>query len=62
MKLNGCLREVSKVLQECFQGILRVFKEDCGVSFKVSKGSSKGVSRRFQRCFKNVSRKIEGCS
>ena len=57
MKLNGCLREVSKVFQVSmiFSGHFKGGSRKI-VGIKVSKRSSKGVSRRFPRCFKEVSR------
>ena len=67
--LQGCLKEVEWVFGGSSQGVLILmvfqgrlwgcFKRPLRViqrSFKFSKRSSKGVSRRFQRCFKEVSR------
>ena len=62
MKLNGCLREVSKVFQGCNQDILRVFQgilwcETCkGVSRYI-----KEVQTVFQGGFRDVLRKFQGC-
>ena len=39
------------MIEVCFNSPLRVIQG----SFKVYKGSSKGVSRQFQRCFKEDS-------
>ena len=70
--MNGCLREVSKVFQGSFNEVLRVvhLRLRCvnsplrviQGSFKVYKGSSKGVSRQFQRCFKEDSRVLKKVS
>ena len=54
MKLNGCLREVSKVSM-IFSGHFKGGSRKI-VGIKVSKRSSKGVSRRFQRRLMEASR------
>ena len=56
MKLNGCLREVSKVFQGYFQDILRVFQGRLCVSRYL-----KEVQRVFQGGFRDVLRKFQGC-
>ena len=60
-KLNGCLREVSKVFQGSFKGVsMKIERSSLSPlrvvlwCFKVCKRSSKGVSRQFQRCFKEI--------
>ena len=57
---------VFRVFQRSFNGVLRSF---LGISEKLlgcflspkSQGSFKGVLLQFQRCFKDVSRKCQGC-
>ena len=62
MKLNGCLREVSKVFQGCFQDILRVFQGRLwGETFKGVSRYLKEVQRVFQGGFRDVLRKFQGC-
>ena len=46
-KFQGCLKEVSRVLQGSFKGVLRKFQ-----------GCFKNASRVFHRGFKDVSRKF----
>ena len=61
--VHGCLKEVQWVFEEIFKGVSRKFKcfsrwrgvpRDLQGSFKGIKKSSKGVSRQFQRHFKEV--------
>ena len=62
MKLNGCLREVSKVFQGFFQDILRVFQGRLwGETFKGVSRYLKEVQRVFQGGFRDVLRKFQGC-
>ena len=50
-KLQGCFKKVSRVVQEgCLTGVLSGF-EGCLEVFGY-------LRERFQRCFKNVSRKF----
>ena len=51
---EGSFQSVSRILSGHFMGVSRK-----NVGIKVSKRSSKGVSRRFQRCFKEVSRVLK---
>ena len=46
-KFQGCLEEDCMVLQESFQFVSSVFER-----------SSKGISEKFQRCFKRM---FQGC-
>ena len=45
-----------------FQGSSKGLSREFEVGFKGILNSSKIILRMFQRCFKWVSRKIEGCS
>ena len=55
-KFNGCLRKVSKAFQGSFKwfSIWRGVPRDLEGSFTGIKKTSKGVSRPFQRHFKEV--------
>ena len=55
MKLNGCLREVSKVFQGCFKGVPRKFF----FSRKIE-GCFNGVLSGFQACLNEVEWVFEG--
>ena len=58
------MREGSKEFQGSFKGVSRKI-EGCALiqgSFKVSKRSSKGVSRQFERNFKEDSRVLKKVS
>ena len=62
MKLNGCLRKVSKVFQRCFRDILRVFLGRLwGETFKGVLRYLKEAQRVFQGGFRDVLRKFQGC-
>ena len=63
-RLNGvsrkvlvCFKELSRVFQGSFNGVLRMFQEVSGVF----KGSFKEVLRTFRKSFEGVSRKFQGC-
>ena len=47
---------VSKVLQGCLNGVLRVFQKYFKGVSRTFLGYLKGVSRKFQKCFQCVSR------
>ena len=62
MKLNGCLREVSKVFQGCFQDILRVFQGRLwGEPFKGVSRYLREAQTVFQGGFRDVLRKSVKC-
>ena len=54
-KINGCLREVSKVFQGSFKGFSVKIKGVSRRPFRVNQGS-----RKCQVCFKKIQKKFQG--
>ena len=63
--MSGCLREVSKVFQGSFKGVLRKIEGSSGSPLRMIQESFKvyvkEVKRMFQGSFKDILRKIQGC-
>ena len=63
---QGCIRDVSRVLQRCcngdFRNVLRVFQRCFKECFKGFQGSFKGVWWLFQGCFNGVPGIFKGVS
>ena len=54
-KFHGCLREISRVFQECFTGDSSLFSQFQGEIQREFQGSFIKVSRIFQRSVKDLS-------